>query len=147
MVAWAALVLALLGNIAQYTTLRSAQQRAANQLKLATARWSNERSALEHELDQLRRQVRLTPQDRAMLTIELDKIRFDLVNYEQQIYKAEVERATASRLLKDYEDLQKPKLAETQQKIIAAIDRKMEFLRTEQNSLLSRRSELQSQLN
>ena len=81
-----------------------------------------------------------------MLTIELDKIRFDLANFEQQIYKAEVERAGATRLLKEYEELQRPKNVEAQEKIIAAIDKKVAFLRNEQDALLARRTELQNQL-
>jgi hypothetical protein len=147
MAIWGALALALMGNIAQYTSLRSAEGRAANTMNLARAKWDNERTAMETELDQLRRQTKLTAQDRTLIVIELDKLRFDLVSFEQQIYKAEVERANATRLLKDAEDLQKPRLAEAQQKIIAAIDKKTTFLRSEQESLLTRRSELQAQLN
>ena len=147
MLAWGVLALALMGNIAQYTTLKGAEGRAENQMSLARAKWENERTEMETDLDQLRRQTKLTTQDRALMVIELDKIRFDLASFEQQIYKAEVDRATATRAMKDADDMQKPRMAEAQQKIIDAIDKKMTFLRGEQESLLSRRSELQAQLN
>jgi hypothetical protein len=146
LIAWVALGLALVGNVVQYTTLRAAEQRAENSLNLARAKWDNERKTMETELTRLRRQTQLTAQDRTLLTIELDKIRFDLASFEQQIYKAEVDRAGATRLLKEYEELQRPKFVEAQEKIIAAIDKKTEFLRSEQDALLARRSELQSRL-
>jgi hypothetical protein len=42
--------------------------------------------------------------------------------------------------------MQRPRMAEAQQKIIDAIDKKTTFLRGEQESLLTRRSELLEQL-
>jgi hypothetical protein len=146
MIAWVVVALALAGNVVQYTSSRASEKAAENSLKLAQVKWENERDAMETELTQLRRQTQLTAQDRAMLTIELDKIRFDLVSIEQQIYKAEVERAGAARLLKEYEELQRPRNVEAQQKIIGAIDKKVTFLRNEQDALLTRRAELQNVL-
>jgi chromosome segregation ATPase len=147
MIAWVVVALALAGNVVQYSSSRSEVKAAETTLALARAKWENERNTMETELVQLRRQTQLTGQDRAMLTIELDKIRFDLVSIEQQIYKAEVDRAGAARRLKEYEELQRPKFVEAQRKIIEAIDKKVAFLRNEQDALLTRRTELQSMLN
>ena len=144
MIVWVVVALALAGNAVQYTTSRASEKAAENSLKLAQVKWENERQEMETELVRLRRQTQLTVQDRAMLTIEMDKVRFDLVSLEQQIYKAEVERAGASRRLKEYEDLQRPTFVEAQHKIIEAIDKKVAFLRNEQDTLLARRSELQN---
>jgi hypothetical protein len=146
LLAWVLLGLALLGNVVQYTTLRGAEHRAENSMNLARAKWDNERKSMETELTRLRRLTQLTVQDRTLLTIELDKIRFDLANFEQQIYKAEVDRAGATRLLKEYEELQRPKNVEAQEKIIAAIDKKVAFLRSEQDGLVARRTALQNRL-